>query len=93
MIAQWFFLESPFCVFADCVLQDGTTPLCISARNGHKEMVELLLANGAQVNIAKKVILGAWQRIFLKNIDRGNAQCGNGIEMEVRVDQIVYRNC
>lgn len=29
---------------------DGATPLFVAAREGHKEVVELLLANGAEVN-------------------------------------------
>ena len=36
--------------------QDGSNPLYISAQNGHKEVVEVLLVNGAEVNDARKVI-------------------------------------
>ena len=35
--------------------QDGTTPLYIASQNGHSDVVNILLRNGADINLAKKV--------------------------------------
>ena len=49
------------CICWTCLIsQDGATPLYISAQNGHKDVVEILLRNGAEVNAAKKVIPNEW---------------------------------
>ena len=37
--------------FDAAVGEGGMTPLFIAARQGHKEIVELLIANGADVNV------------------------------------------
>jgi ankyrin repeat protein len=38
-----------------CTLQDGTTALQIAGRNGHAEVVQLLLDSRADANLADKV--------------------------------------
>ena len=35
--------------------QDGTTPLCIVSHNGHNGIVNILIRNGADVNLPWKV--------------------------------------
>ena len=37
------------------ILQEGMTGLCCAAREGHTEVVELLLTQGAYVNVQDKV--------------------------------------
>ena len=36
-------------------LQDGTTPLFIASQQGHSDVVNILIRNGADVNMAKEV--------------------------------------
>lgn len=35
--------------------QDGTTPLYMASQENHVEVIKLLLASGANINLAKKV--------------------------------------
>ena len=37
------------------VIQDGITALMVAVQNGHREVVELLLKHGADVNAKDKV--------------------------------------
>ena len=37
------------------VLQDGTTPLFMASQEGHVSIVDILLRNGADPNLAKTV--------------------------------------
>jgi ankyrin repeat protein len=39
----------------DACSQDGTTPLIAAAAGGHEEILRLLLAKGAEVNLQKQV--------------------------------------
>lgn len=53
------------CICTKCwAPQDGSTPLHISAQHGHKEVVEVLLGNGAQMNVARKVISDQWRGVI-----------------------------
>ena len=36
-------------------LQNGTTPLIAASQNGHKDIVEVLLNHGAEVDLPNKV--------------------------------------
>ena len=36
-------------------LQDGATPLILASHNGHKDIVEVLLNHGAEVDLPNKV--------------------------------------
>ena len=36
-------------------LQNGGTPLFIASQNGHSDVVNILIRNGANINMAKKV--------------------------------------
>ena len=38
--------------------QDGATPLYVACQNGHKQTVDVLLKNGANVNLTMTVSLG-----------------------------------
>ena len=56
--------------------QDGWTPLCVAAQNGHVEVVKVLQEMGADLNITNKVRGGDgwWRRGQLWLVyDRG---CG-----------------
>ena len=63
--------------------QDGRTPLYTSAYNGHKEVVEILLQNGAEVNAACEVICDGCTDVFQRNACQGGRNeresVGNGI--------------
>ena len=37
------------------LLQDGTTPLFLASQEGHKDIVEVLLNHGAEVDLPNKV--------------------------------------
>ena len=55
------------CISWACwVPQNGATALCISAANGCKEVVEVLLQSGAEVNAAKKVIADEWRALIYR---------------------------
>ena len=41
-------------LFMTC-MQEGATPLFVASQNGHKEVAQLLLLNGAQPDIPDKV--------------------------------------
>jgi ankyrin repeat protein len=36
-------------------MQNGATPLCVASENGHRPVVDLLLAKGANINHIMKV--------------------------------------
>ena len=60
------------CICGSCwIPQDGATPLFVSAQEGHKEVVEVLLQNGADVNAAKKVICDEWRNMIERNAYQG----------------------
>ena len=69
-IVQHFFPNHPLlrvCICWSCwIPQDGATPLFVSAYNGDKEVVEVLLHNGAAVNAARKVICDNAETWFRK---------------------------
>ena len=53
------------CICWTCYIPpDGTTPLYISACNGHKEVVEVLLQNSAEVNTAAKIVSDEWSDLI-----------------------------
>ena len=56
--------------------QDGCTPLYQSAFYGHKEVVEILLQNGAEVNAANKVICDEWKDGLERNACEGGGNEG-----------------
>ena len=73
-----------FCIWSPWLIpQDGTTPLFTSACNGHKEVVGILLQNGAEVNAACEVICDEWTDMIHRNacqVGRNEGQSvGNGI--------------
>ena len=35
--------------------QNGSTPLCLASENGHSDVVNILIRNGANVNLARNV--------------------------------------
>ena len=37
--------------------QDGQTPLCIASENAHSDVVNILIGNGADVNLSWKVCI------------------------------------
>ena len=47
--------------------QDGRSPLYTSAFHGHKEVAEILLQNGAEVNAVNKVIYDEWTDVIHRN--------------------------
>ena len=47
--------------------QDGDTPLYVSAQEGLKEVVEILLQNGAEVNATCEVIYDEWTDVIHRN--------------------------
>ena len=55
----------------------------IAARNGHREVAEILLGNGADVNAAMEVRAEEWRDLVSKNVcqDIRNryGECGNDI--------------
>ena len=63
-IVQHLFADHPFlcCICSPWLIhRDGATPLFTSAYNGHKEVVDILLQNGAEVNATCEVICDEWQ--------------------------------
>ena len=74
-IVQHLFFDHPLlcaCIRWSCwIAQDGSTPLYISAYNGHKEVVEVLLQNGAEVNAAEKVLYDEWRDMIQRNACQG----------------------
>ena len=46
------------------VPQNGITPLHVSEENGYKEVVEILLGNGAEVNAPTKVISDEYRELI-----------------------------
>ena len=57
-------LFSVFAFWGPCwVPQGGSTPLHISAKKGRKEVVEVLLRNGAEVNATDKVNVAEWRAL------------------------------
>ena len=40
-------------------LQNGSTPIFVASQNGHIQVVEILLNNGANPNIQKEVLLSS----------------------------------
>ena len=70
-IAQHFFSDHLFlcvCICLQCwIPQDGCTPLFASAQEGCKEVVEILLQNGAEVNAADKVTCDEWTDVIQRN--------------------------
>ena len=60
------------CICGSCwIPQDGATPLFVSAQEGHKEVVEVLLQNGAEVNASRKVICDEWRDMIERNAYQG----------------------
>ena len=70
-IFQYLFPDHPLlcvCICWSCwIPQNGATPLHMSAQNGHKEVVEVLLQNGAEVNATRKVICDQWRDMIQRN--------------------------
>ena len=44
------------CMIVYTCMQEGGTPLFMASQNGHKEVAQLLLQNGAQPDIQWKVV-------------------------------------
>ena len=51
----------------------------ISAFYGHKEVVEILLQNGAEVNAANKVICDEWRDVLERNACEGGRNEGQSV--------------
>ena len=56
-------------------LQNGTTALWMASQNGHVDVVNILLSNGASADIQKEVIFsrytvltGQWQNAYIYNV-------------------------
>lgn len=50
-----------------CTKQDGASPLIMASQNGHKEIVELLLAANADVNFHYTKVIYLFVSSFLHN--------------------------
>ena len=50
-----------------CTKQDGVSPLIMASQNGHKEIVELLLAENADVNFHNIKVIYVFVSSFLHN--------------------------
>ena len=70
------------CICLQCgIPQDGCTPLFASAQEGRKEVVEILLQNGAEVNAANKVICDEWTDMMQGNECHGGRNEGQSVGM------------
>ena len=56
--------------------QGGATPLYTAAHSGHKELADILLQNGAEVNAACKVIYDEWTDVIQRNACEGGRNEG-----------------
>ena len=73
--------------------QDGRTPLYKSAYNGHKEVVEILLQNGAEVNAANKVICDGWTDVIQWNACQGGKNEGQSVGNGIGNGRLHWVNC
>ena len=85
-----------FCICWSCwIPQDGATPLHISAQEGYKEVVEVLLQNGAEVNGAIKVICDEWRDIIQRNTYQGSRNEMKNVRMALAmansIEPMVHR--
>ena len=70
-IVHHLFADHPLlcvCISSPCwIPQNGATPLFASAEKGWKEVVEILLQNGAEVHVACEVICDEWIDVIQRN--------------------------
>ena len=73
--------------------QDGATPLYVSAQNGCKEVVEILLQNRAEVNAACKVIYDEWTDVIHRNACQGGRNEGQSVGNGIGNGRLYSANC
>ena len=65
------------CICSPCwIPQNGATSLYVSAQEECKDVVEILLQNGAEVNAACKVIYDEWTDVIQRNACEGGRNEG-----------------
>ena len=53
-IVQWYLLHSSLHVIIS-LIQDGVTPLYVASEQGHSDVVNVLIRNGADINLLRNV--------------------------------------
>ena len=48
--------------------QDGATPLCVASWKGHSDVVNILLRNGADINLAWQVMYTYYNGVFIDSL-------------------------
>ena len=62
---NWAYNTTPLMSY---LLQDGLTPLYVASHENHKDVVQLLVASGANLNLARNVRNGLVSNVFPTSI-------------------------
>ena len=92
-IVQHLFVNHPLlCVYIcwPCwIPQNGTTPLFASAQEGYKEVVEILLQKGAEVNAAFEVVCDEQTDVIQRNACQDGRNEGQSVGMALAMTDCI----